>query len=76
MTSFLSVFPASAPEYLVLVLLDEPKATKETFGFATAGWNAAPAAGNVIRRVAPILGVRPVPSQLPQRAVVEAGMVR
>ena len=75
-TSFLSVFPASAPEYLVLVLLDEPKATKETFGFATAGWNAAPAAGNVIRRVAPILGVRPIPSQLPQRAVVEAGMVR
>lgn len=75
-TSFLSVFPASAPEYLVLVLLDEPQATKDTFGFATAGWNAAPTAGNVIRRVAPILGVRPVPSQLPGRTVVEAGLVR
>lgn len=76
LTSFLSVFPASSPEYLVLVVLDEPQATKETHGFATAGWNAAPTAGRVIRRVAPILGVRPVPSQLPGPAIVEAGLVR
>jgi len=76
LTSFLSVFPASAPEYLVLVLLDEPKATKQTYGFATAGWNAAPTTGAIIRRVAPILGVRPVPVALPGPAVMEAGLVR
>ena len=76
LTSFLSVFPASAPEYLVLVVLDEPKATKQTYGFATAGWNAAPTTGAIIRRVAPILGVRPVPSALPGPAVMEAGLVR
>lgn len=75
-TSFLSVFPASAPEYLVLVLLDEPRATKDTYGYATAGWNAAPTAGNVIRRVAPILGVSPVKTRMPGPAIVEAGLVR
>ncbi|MEQ8747776.1 penicillin-binding protein 2 [Pyruvatibacter sp.] len=75
-TSFLGLFPARAPQYLVLVLLDEPNATKQTYGYATAGWNAAPTAGQVIRRVAPILGVRPVPSQLPGPAIVEAGLVR
>jgi len=57
-------------------VLDEPKATKQTYGFATAGWNAAPTTGAIIRRVAPILGVRPVPSALPGPAVMEAGLVR
>ena len=56
-TSFVGVFPIDRPRYAVLTLFDEPKGTKETFGFATAGWNAAPAAGAVIERIAPILGV-------------------
>ena len=37
--------------------MDEPKGTEETFGFATAGWNAAPVAGTVIERIAPFLGI-------------------
>ena len=57
-TSFVGVFPIDRPRYAVLTLFDEPKGTKETFGFATAGWNAAPAAGAVIERIAPILGVQ------------------
>jgi len=76
LTSFLAAFPASAPEYLVLVVLDEPQATRMTYGFATAGWNAAPTAGKIIRRVAPILGVRPVPMRMPGPPIVEAGLVR
>ena len=56
-TSFVGVFPIDRPRYAVLTLLDEPKGTEETFGFATAGWTAAPAAGAVIERIAPILGV-------------------
>jgi len=59
-SSFLAVFPTSRPRYVVLVLLDEPKATAETYGFATAGYTAAPTAAKIIERIAPILGVLPV----------------
>jgi len=40
--------------------LDEPVALPETFGFATAGWNAVPTASKIIERVAPLLGVAPL----------------
>ncbi|MFO1033912.1 MAG: hypothetical protein U1E15_07530 [Hyphomicrobiales bacterium] len=40
-------------------MLDEPKALPETYGFATAGWNAVPTAAKVIERIAPLLGVQP-----------------
>ncbi len=64
-SSFAAVFPTDgrleAPRYMVLILYDEPKGTKETFGFRTAGWNAAPAAGRVIDRIAPFLGVARAP---------------
>ncbi|MBW8883158.1 MAG: hypothetical protein JF615_17625 [Asticcacaulis sp.] len=42
--------------------MDEPKATPKTFGFATAGWNAAPVAGRVIDRIAPFVGVSRAPA--------------
>jgi len=54
-TSFVAAFPHSNPRYAMIVSLDEPKAIEGTYGYATAGWNAAPLAGNVIRRVGPIL---------------------
>jgi cell division protein FtsI (penicillin-binding protein 3) len=56
-TSFFAAFPIDDPRYLVFVLLDEPHGTKKTFGFALAGYTAAPLAGRVISRIAPILGV-------------------
>lgn len=56
-TTFTAVFPADKPKYLVMTLLDEPQAPRETYGFITAGWNAAPVAAKVIERTAPILGV-------------------
>jgi cell division protein FtsI (penicillin-binding protein 3) len=56
-TSFCAVFPVHDPRYLVFVVLDEPHGTKQTFGFALAGYTAAPLAGRVISRIAPILGV-------------------
>ena len=58
-SSFVGVFPIDAPRYLVLAMLDEPKGTKETFGYATGGWTAAPAVGRVVARIAPLLGVEP-----------------
>jgi cell division protein FtsI (penicillin-binding protein 3) len=49
----------NAPRYAIYVMVDEPKPNARSHGYATAGWVAAPAAGMVIRNVAPILGMAP-----------------
>jgi len=59
LTSFVAAFPMNAPKYVVYALMDEPKGIKETHGFASAGWTAAPTAGRIIARIAPLLGVKP-----------------
>ncbi len=56
--SFLSAFPMDDPRYVVLVVIDEPKPEHEGIG-ATAGLNAAPMVGAIIRRAGPMLGVMP-----------------
>ncbi len=58
-TTFSGVFPMDDPRYVVVAMLDEPKATKETYGFHTAGWNVAPIVSKVVTRIGPLLGVRP-----------------
>jgi cell division protein FtsI (penicillin-binding protein 3) len=58
-SSFLAAFPMDAPRYVVLVSLFEPAGTEETDGEILAGRNAAPTAGRVIARIAPLLGVQP-----------------
>ena len=60
LTTFLAAFPIDDPRYVVLVLLDEPQPSPETFGYATAGWNAAPATARIVQRIAPLLGVAPI----------------
>ena len=55
----MGVYPMDDPQYAVFALLDEPKGTKETFGYASGGWVAAPVVKNVILRTAPLLGVLP-----------------
>ena len=59
LTSFTAVLPSDQPRYLVLIMLDEPQPLPETHGYATSGWNAAPTAGKVIARIAPLLGLTP-----------------
>jgi len=59
LNSFTAVLPADKPRYLVLIMLDEPKATPESHGYATSGWNAVPVGGAVISRIAPLLGMQP-----------------
>lgn len=59
LTSFLGMFPGNDPQYVVLVMLDEPKAAEGTHGYKTSGWNAVPTAGKIIERIAPILGIAP-----------------
>src|SRR3546814_18746671 len=57
--SFVGAFPMDDPRYVVFAMVDEPKPTKETYGYATGGWVAAPLAGRVIERIAPLLGIQP-----------------
>ena len=57
LTTFTAVYPADKPKYLVMTIFDEPQALRETHGFITGAWNAAPVAAKVIERTAPILGV-------------------
>ena len=59
LNSFTAVMPADNPRYLLLIMLDEPKATPETHGYATSGWNTVPVGGAVISRIAPLLGIEP-----------------
>ena len=58
-TSFAGVFPMDDPRYVIVVMLDEPHATKDTYGFTTAGWNVAPVVSRTVSRIAPMLGVAP-----------------
>ena len=58
MTSFVGTFPASNPKYALMLMLDEPKATKETWGFVTSGWNTVPTAGKIITAIAPQLDIK------------------
>jgi cell division protein FtsI (penicillin-binding protein 3) len=59
LNTFTAVLPMDKPRYQVLVMLDEPQPLPETHGYATSGWNAAPTAGKVIARIAPLLGIEP-----------------
>ena len=59
-TSFVAAFPYNDPRYLVYIMYDEPKAYAGSWGYATAGWNAAKTAGAVTERIAPVLGVKKV----------------
>lgn len=56
-SSFAAMFPFDDPRYAVLIVLDEPHGNEETHGRAGAGYTAAPAARDVITRIAPLLGV-------------------
>lgn len=60
-SSFTGMFPSYDPRYVVYVMVDEPKPRRDTHGFATGGWVAAPAAREVIERIGPLLGYLPQP---------------
>lgn len=59
-SSFVGAFPMDDPRYVVMVMVDEPKGNKQSYGYATAGWVAAPAAARVVSSIASILNIDPV----------------
>jgi cell division protein FtsI (penicillin-binding protein 3) len=69
-TSFAGVFPMDEPRYVMVMMLDDPKATAETYGFHTAAWNIGPAFGVAVSRIAPMLGVRPDKNREPNMGEV------
>ena len=57
--TFASVFPTDAPQYVLIVTLDEPIDRTGPEVRRTAGWTAVPVAAEIVRRTAPLLGLRP-----------------
>jgi cell division protein FtsI (penicillin-binding protein 3) len=67
LASFIAAFPIHDPKYVLLVMVDEPKGRKDTFGYATGGWVAAPAVKAIIERSGPALGLEPIGPEHPAR---------
>lgn len=57
--TFASFFPSYDPKYVLIVTLDEPVEASGSEPRRTAGWTSVPVAAEMIRRIAPILGLRP-----------------
>ena len=69
--TFVSIFPTSKPKYVMVVLLDEPKTSKDYVyeyknksgsykgtPFNTAGWTSVEVAGKIIQKIGPILATK------------------
>ena len=59
-SSMAAAFPMPHPEYLMFVMLDEPKGTTDTHNYATSGWVAAPAIADITKAVAATEGMLPL----------------
>lgn len=60
-SSFVGVFPMDAPQYVIYIMVDEPVGQKDTWGYATGGWVAAPAVARTVSSMASVLGIPPAP---------------
>lgn len=64
-SSFIGAFPMQQPEYVIFMLIDNPKANAKT-PFATGAWVAAPLVHRIVSRLAPLLNITPYPNDDPQ----------
>lgn len=61
--NFAALFPSKDPQYALVVTLDEPVERTGPEPRRSAGWTAVPVAAEVIRRIAPMMGMRPEPAE-------------
>lgn len=57
--SFMAAFPMDNPQYVIYMLVLQPKPDATTYGFTTGGYIAAPGVGRIIARIGPMLGIMP-----------------
>jgi len=66
--TFISIFPSNKPKYVLLIILNDPKAAPQiTYNYKgqivnnilrnDAGWNSAYVAGKIIEKIGPILAI-------------------
>ncbi len=55
MTTFVGVFPIEAPQYIIMVTIDEPQKTEASSNQRTAAYNAVPTAGKILNAILPLL---------------------
>jgi cell division protein FtsI (penicillin-binding protein 3) len=65
-SSFAGVFPVNDPRYFIMISIDEPHGDKQSFGYATGGWVAAPGVSRSVERMASLLGIQPVDEDSPE----------
>ena len=65
LSSFVGAFPMDDPRYVIFLAVDEPKPNKQSHGYATGGWVAAPAVKRLVERIAPLVGIAPVEEAAP-----------
>ena len=58
-SNFVGAFPIDAPRYVIMAAVDEPKGNAHTYGYASAGWVAAPIINRIVARMAPLVGIEP-----------------
>ncbi|MEI4471173.1 peptidoglycan D,D-transpeptidase FtsI family protein [Frigidibacter sp. MR17.24] len=59
MGTFASAFPMNDPKYVLVTSLDEASENSGSEPRRTAGWTTVPVGAEIIRRIAPLLGLRP-----------------
>jgi cell division protein FtsI (penicillin-binding protein 3) len=72
LATFAGMFPANDPKYVFAVTFDEGHEIVNGKPMRTAGWTAVPVTAELIRRTAPLLGMRPAIEPVVQSGLREA----
>lgn len=73
LSSYVAAFPSNDPHYAVFVMVNEPQGIKETYGYATGGWVAAPAAARIMASMKTLYGIGDADSQYDLRVAGDLG---